>query len=294
MVNIIILFLNLMFNNINHGELSQFEFIYKVIMTLYFNFYLLYVINIFKNFYIKKIIEKIYTNIYDYFLGNPEFKLATPKLFNFSLNKIEPNSKILDFGCGNGICYGNKQVQQTIINNNLKITGIDIDSVYIKKCIQRIKDEKLESNINIKLMDIFNYKILREDEKFDYMIFSESAPLMSNELIISFINHALTYLIKSNGKIIFLNNLMENKNNNMSKYKPLIKYLVMIDFGRVLTKNDFDIISESVNKKIKINLISKMRIKEILRFFYLEWLYIMVKLIGISNYDVEQYEIIFF
>jgi cyclopropane fatty-acyl-phospholipid synthase-like methyltransferase len=236
----------------------------------------------------------MYTNIYDYFFGDTNFKLATPLLFYNTINKIEPNSKVLDFGCGNGICYSNTLIKKSILSNNLTIEGIDIDKVYIKKCKQRIIDENLNSNVTIRLMDVFDYEIKNEEERFDYIIFSESAPVLSDELLTNIINHVIKNLVKTNGKIVFINNLTNDENTAMIKIKPLLKYICMIEFGRVLTQKDFEDKSKQFNKNIKVNLIDKMKLKEVLRYFYLEWGFSILNMYGVNDYDIEQYEIIFF
>jgi len=254
------------------------------IQFLIYYFYLL--IN-----YLLSISRNIYIFTYDYFFGNEKFNLSTPNLYNYSIKKLNHNSKILDFGCGNGICYKNKNVIENIKNNNLQIIGIDIDKIYIKQCTKRIKENGLQDYVEIKLINIFNYKLEKDEDKFDYVIFSESAPLLSNELLTNIIKYIDDNLIKSDGKIVFINNLSES-NNPMKKFKPYLKYISLIDFGRLLSKEEFILIAKNMNKNICINLIDSMKFTEILSFFKLYFLYYIAKLFGISDYNVEQYEII--
>ena len=243
---------------------------------------------------IKKItIDYFYTNIYDHFFGNPEFKLSTPNLFYYSLKNIEPNSRILDFGCGNGICYSNQLIKDVIKKNNLKIDGIDIDKIYINRCLERIEKDKLGSNINVKLQDIFKYKV-ENDLKFDYIILSESAPLLSEDFLNLILKYMIKYLLKPNGKIIFINNLTENSSPMVMKLKPMLKYVCMIDFGRILTKKEFIKLADEFNLNVEFNLIAKMNVNSILSFFNMSWTFYIWNLLGVDNYDVEQYEIKFF
>jgi SAM-dependent methyltransferase len=237
-------------------------------------------------------INKLYIFVYDYFFGNENFKLATPNLYNYSISKLKNNSKVLDFGCGNGICYKNNNVISTIKNKNLNIIGIDIDEIYIKQCSERIITSNLQDNVYIKLMNIFDYEIEEDKHKFDYVVFSESAPLLSNELLVNIIKYIDNNLLKKDGKIIFINNLTDSK-NPMKKLKPYLKYLSLIDFGRLLSLEEFINIADNMNKKITINLIDSMKLKEILSFFTLDYLYYIIKLFGINDYNIDQYEIIF-
>ena len=219
-----------------------------------------------------KIFNYINSKIYDYFFGDDKFRLAT--------------------GCGNGICYNNIKVIENIKNKNLKVIGIDIDKIYINECNNRITNNHLQDYIETKLINIFDYKLDDNEEKFDYAIFSESAPVIPSELLFDFVNYINNNLIKENGQIIFINNLSQ-ENNKMKNIKPYIKYISLIDFGVLLTENDFIKMGNKLNKNVIINLIDSMKITEILSYFYLNLLYPILYLCGITNYEVEQYEIIF-
>lgn len=265
------------------------------INKIYYNlFYVLILFNIIKtNYYnlFSFVINYCYSKIYDKFFGNSKFKLSTPNLFYYSLQKINKKSKILDFGCGNGLCYDNEKVINLIISNNLNIYGIDIDQIYLEECKKRIEKNKLQEYIKIKLMNVFDYKIEDEENKFDYIIFSESAPVMSQKLLEEIINYINNNLIKKNGKIIFINNISYDS-NNIKYVKPYLKYFIGIDFGRLLTFNEFSNYANKFDKEIEFNLIESMKLKEILSYFYLDLLYIFCIFLSISNYNVDQYEII--
>jgi SAM-dependent methyltransferase len=262
--------------------------IYFLISTITYLF-IIFKIKININF---DIFNKIYIFMYDYFFGNEKFKLSTPNLYNYSINKLKNNSKVLDFGCGNGICYKNDNVIDTIKNKNLQIVGIDIDEVYVKQCSERIINSNLEKNVTIKLMNIFNYQLENNEDKFDYVIFSESAPLLSNELLVNIIKYIDNNLIKKDGKIIFINNLTD-ESSPMKIYKPYLKYISLIDFGRLLSDQEFFDIGKNMNKNVIINLIDSMKFREVLSFFNLNYLYYIARLFGITDYNIEQYEIIF-
>ena len=85
-------------------------------------------------------------------------------------SKIKKNCKILDFGCGNGLCYDYYKIIKIIRENNLKIRGIDIDEVYINECKNRIVKNSLEEHVTIDLLNIFDLTIV-DNEKYDYVIF---------------------------------------------------------------------------------------------------------------------------
>ncbi len=294
----IIIILEIMFNYMDENKIHNIEYLYQHMLLICYYIMFIGLVEQFVlinfSYYTNKLGDFLYTNIYDYFFGDKNIVLSTPNLFYYSLNKFESNSRVLDFGCGSGIYYSNENVKKIIMEKNLKIQGIDIDKIYIEKCIKRIEKEKLTNYISIKAQDVFKYN-LEQEEKFDYIIFSESAPLLSNELLVSITKYMIENLLKPNGKIVYINNLTENSTPLMRKLKPALKYICMIDFGRVLTRNEFENLSNRVNKNIEINLIAKMKIIDILNYFKLGWTYYLIwKIIGIKNYDVEQYEIILY
>ena len=244
--------------------------------------------------FIKSIIIKgfnyCYIKLYNHFFGDDKFKLSTPNLFYFTIQKLNENTRILDFGCGSGLYYENNNIINLIVNKNLKIKGIDIDPIYIDECKNRIIKKDLEEYVSIDLINIFDLKISNED-KFDYIIFSESAPVLPEIVLTDIIIFINNYLLKDNGKIIFINNLSEE--NNIIKYiKPYLKYICLIDFGRLLTKKIFNDIAYKFKKSIEINLIESMDLIEILNYFKLGWIFTIIKFFGVTNYKVEQYEII--
>ncbi len=298
MINYILILLLSMFSEyISQNNIYNIHIMYHYLMSIYFSLFFITITWLYFNKIItettNKISDYIYTNIYDYFFGNPDFKLSTPNLFYYTIKKIKPNSRVLDFGCGNGICYSNQLIKDLIVQNNLQVQGIDIDKVYIEKCLQRIKNEKLQSYVNIKLQDVMEYKV-EQEEKYDYIILSESAPLLSEIFLKKIVKHMIKDLLKHDGKIIFINNLTENSTPTMKKIKPLLKYISMIDFGRVLTKEEFISLSKDLDKNIEFNLICKMKLRKILNFFNIGWTFYFWNIIGIQNYEVEQYEIKFF
>lgn len=166
-------------------------------------------------------LRSIYNYAYDYILGNPESSLSTPNLFYNSIRKLPDNSHILDFGCGNGLVYRNPLVQKVVKEKNLRIVGIDIDEAYITRCRQVIAEVGLSSHVEIKLQDLMEYK---NETKFCFAVFSESAPLMSNELIIKFSQYIIDNLLSSGGKIVFINNLTPRENTFVLRYAYLLSH----------------------------------------------------------------------
>lgn len=238
--------------------------------------------------FIKQNILDFKNHTYTYFFGNENFKLSTPALFRKVIEKIKPESHILDFGCGNGICYLNQENISIIKKLNLRITGIDIDHHSVNLFKSRIQDYNLSQWINVLNSDIFETNF---GSKFDYIILSESAPMLKIDLIIKLIMYAQINLLNPNGKIIFINNVLENPDRVMKFIKPKLKYFTCVDFGNCMGKQDFKYISEQTNTTVKFELLEEMTIKTISEFFKIVPIYKIFRLFGFTNYLISQYKI---
>lgn len=187
--------------------------------------------------YFKDVERYIRTLCYNFWLGNNIFSVSTPKLYNDMLDYVENNSKILEVGIGSGmpiICNSNK-----ILRKNIHIHGIDIDEQYVESCKEGIVKSHLENNVSVEVQNLFYIS-----EKYDYIVFSESYPVIPIAIMDSMIYHC-KQILKPNGQIIFIHNLIDDesqKNHFIAKLKPYIKYIpfVWIDFGRATTIKYFE------------------------------------------------------
>lgn len=232
------------------------------------------------------------SRLYDYWLGRNDLRLATPKLFHHFLKTIPDNSIILDVGIGNGACYDKDFNINIIKQKNLKIVGIDIDKDYIDICKQRVIVNNLQNHLSVQLIDLFEFK---SDIKFDHIVFTESAPLMSKNLIIKMINYIDNNLIKSSTKIHFINNLTD-KPHLLFHLKSLIKYVpfINVDFGNILNRKFFYDIANYTKYKINIYLIDQEYIDNLFECYGLFGLILnfLLFLFGINNILISQYHII--
>jgi alpha-N-acetylglucosaminidase len=227
--------------------------------------------------------------IYELMFGNKKFRLSTPNLFYSVIKEIPHNSSILDFGCGSGVCYRNIDTINHVVKSNYKITGVDINKVAINKFQNKINSNSLNGRINLMSGDIFT---LDFGGKFDYVIFSESAPLLSDNYINNVVSHIKSNLLVPGGKIIFINNLMDNPQNITRFLKPKLKYITTIDFGRVLTKSDFDNLALANDMQVSYKLLDSMTVEQVALFHNIGFIYKIFSKLGFKNYDVDQYKII--
>ena len=97
-------------------------------------------------------------------------------------------------------------------------------------------------------------------DKYDYVLFMESFPVIELDLFEQLLKHAST--ITHN--IFMYHNLVEEKNITMSFLKPKLKYVSLVDFGRLTSLTEFKNLLitwgyEIENTKIEILLQNKLK-----------------------------------
>lgn len=154
-------------------------------------------------------------------------------LYEKVFKKIPKNSKILDVGIGTGLYLTN--CANIIKEKNISIDGIDIDEEYIKSCKNEIKKNSLGKYVKAHIQNLLTYKL----EQFDYVIFIQSYPVINNVLMKKMLKYLKNNLSKD-VEIIFVHNLVENKNILRNYMKPRLKYITGVDFGKLETHDNFD------------------------------------------------------
>jgi len=186
--------------------------------------------------FIVRILRQIVANVrnffYDLHINN------TPRIYKYVLenNHIKDNTSILEVGIGNGTCI--KKNARLIKNKNLHIDGIDIDEDYIQKCNEVIIENNLDKNVTVRYENLFD---LDEKKKYNYIFFTESYPVIPEEIMIDMMKKSKN-LLKPGGKVIFIHNLEKTHTFIRDYLKPKLKYVpfLWVDFGRLSTHNDFD------------------------------------------------------
>lgn len=223
---------------------------------IYIIFILIIIYLIFKN--------KLKIECYNFWHSN-----KTSKFYNYLFDKvIEKNSSILDVGVGTGINLVNNK--KLILDKNLNINGIDIDKNYNKYCKNIIKKNKLEKNIIIELKNLFDIDDI--SNKYKYIVFGQSYPVISKKLITKMVKYCKN-LLQNDGKIIFIHNLIDNNKNHhiVYKIKPYLKYIpfIWIDSGKPTKKTDFEKFLTSLELKYNYSIIDTDKILDIKLNIYL-------------------------
>ena len=192
------------------------------------------------------LINSIKDYMYDRLLGTSLDigNACTASLYAQALEQIPDGSRVLDVGIGNGTSTITNL--QTIRQKNIKIDGIDIDPDYIAIANQKILIANASDCItakNINLLEIYG-------DKWDYIFFSESYPVIKPELMTVLWNYSQN-LLNPGGKIVMTHNLCDHPNFLFKFLKKNVKYITMVDFGRTTSMREFVSHLEKSNLKIK-------------------------------------------
>jgi 23S rRNA G2445 N2-methylase RlmL len=156
-------------------------------------------------------------------------------LIELNLQKLDRNTKILDIGVGTGIYFQNEECIKLIKEKNIKIHGIDIVEEDIEIAKKRIIKYNLQDNVSVEFNDLFKFN---KFNSYDTIIFTESYPVIDQELMILMLKHIVN--TKFNKNICFINNIEDNP-GFIQKCKPYSKYFrLQNQFGRLVSSKDIE------------------------------------------------------
>lgn len=152
-------------------------------------------------------VRKIY-NAYAWF-----YDFAFGRIFHqgrhFSTDIINKNAinnaQILELGVGTGLSL-------PLYRSDLNVTGIDISEKMLKKAEERIINDKIKTNISLKVMDAANLDF--PDNSFDFIVAMYVASVVPD--INAFLME-IARVCKPSGEIIFV--------NHFASEKPALRFL---------------------------------------------------------------------
>jgi len=188
--------------------------------------------------YLNYLLCSVFSFIYDLIFSKPVTGFTYCRLLNrLKSTNISQIHSILDVGVGTGTAL-NYVISE--IPKDVKIMGVDIDEHYVKTC-QKLFEKR--PNVSIELQNFYEFEVKKGEEKFDVILFTSSFMLMPDQ------NQALQVakkILKPNGKVYFILTLFEKRKRLISIFKPLLKYVLTVDFGQAMTEEQFlDILKQN-------------------------------------------------
>ncbi|WP_104204396.1 class I SAM-dependent methyltransferase [Billgrantia saliphila] len=146
------------------------------------------------------------------------------------LSRVPEGAMLLDVGVGTaGALLANaEQVQR----KDLRVTGIDIDADYIARARQRIHNSSLAERAEVRLESVYDHL----GGPYEAVYFSASFMLLPEP------ERALRHcreLLAPGGRIFFTQTFQQRPSPWMERFKPMLKRITSIDFGRVTYEDTF-------------------------------------------------------
>lgn len=163
--------------------------------------------------------------IYDFTL-----RPLTTRWYREVLGRMPIGARLLDVGVGTGGALARNAA--LVKERRLQITGIDIDSEYMKRAGGRMREAGLDDNVTLCLESVYDHR----SGPYDAVYFSASFMLLPEPE--RALRHVIT-LLKPEGRIFFTQTFNEHRSTLLEKAKPLLRKLTTIEFGRVTYEDDF-------------------------------------------------------
>ncbi|WP_018868247.1 MULTISPECIES: bifunctional 2-polyprenyl-6-hydroxyphenol methylase/3-demethylubiquinol 3-O-methyltransferase UbiG [unclassified Thioalkalivibrio] len=146
------------------------------------------------------------------------------------MRRLSDGAALLDVGIGTaGALLANAD---TAREKGLVITGIDIDADYIKHARQALRESPLADRAEARLESIYDHT----GGPYDAIYFSASFMLLPDPE--GALRHCRS-LLKPEGRVFFTQTFQTRPSRWMERFKPLLKRITTIDFGRVTYEETF-------------------------------------------------------
>ncbi|MBZ0332260.1 MULTISPECIES: class I SAM-dependent methyltransferase [Halomonas] len=146
------------------------------------------------------------------------------------LKRLPAGAVLLDVGIGTaGALAANAE---TVRCKGVRITGIDIDADYIVRARRRLEETALGAHAEVRLESVYDHRA----GPYDAVYFSASFMLLPEPE--RALRHC-TALLSPGGRIFFTQTIQQRPSRGMEWFKPMLKRLTSIDFGRVTYEDAF-------------------------------------------------------
>lgn len=146
------------------------------------------------------------------------------------LRRVPGGATLLDVGIGTaGALLANDDL---VKRKGLRVVGIDIDADYVARAQRRLRHSSLAGLAEVRLESVYDH----QGGPYDAVYFSGSFMLLPEP------ERALRHccaLLNPGGRMFFTQTIQKQPARWMEIFKPMLKRVTSIDFGRVTYEDDF-------------------------------------------------------
>lgn len=146
------------------------------------------------------------------------------------LERLPPGCRLLDIGIGTGAALlANAGILR---DQDLHVTGIDIDAAYVERCRRAVARGALDDRIRVRIESVDDHR----GGPYDAAYFSGSFMLLPDP------SRALRHvaaLLAPGGRVYFTHTFEHERSRAAELVKPLLRLITTIDFGRVTYEPEF-------------------------------------------------------
>jgi SAM-dependent methyltransferase len=146
------------------------------------------------------------------------------------LERLEPGTHLLDVGIGTGSALAANA--DLVIARELRVTGIDIDAAYVRRCRETLARSGLDGRVAARLESVYDHA----GGPYGAAYFSASFMLLPDPP--AALRHVRTLLAPA-ARVYFTQTIEHAPSRWVEAVKPLLRHLTTIDFGQVTYEPDF-------------------------------------------------------
>lgn len=146
------------------------------------------------------------------------------------LERLPRGAHVLDVGVGTGRALVANHA--SLLESDIRVTGIDIDPTYVDTARRAIGRTALQDRVDVHLESVYDHR----GGPYDAIYFSASFMLLPDPA--AALAHVLT-LLRPAGVLYFTQTFENQRSASMERLKPLLRLVTSIDFGQVTYEEPF-------------------------------------------------------
>jgi SAM-dependent methyltransferase len=146
------------------------------------------------------------------------------------LERLPDGARVLDVGIGTGAALA--RCADLVVEKNLHVVGLDIDTDYLGRCRREVARAGLTEHVEPLHASVYDH----EAGPYDAVYFSASLMLLPDP--VAAIVH-VSRLLAPEGRVFATQTFYHRRSRVMEWGKPLIRHITTIEFGKVTYEPEF-------------------------------------------------------